>query len=444
MSVYDRWHTKKPRTNENGDPVERCREHRQYPSSDHGKGDRWQVRWRDENGRQCKENRPKKAGSDPETCADAYDAKVKADLDAGTYVNPATGKILLQDFATRWRSGLTGDPNTLWNVDKRLAHIIDVEPLPGQGKSRRPQGGPSVIAKQPMSALAKKPSLIQQWIKSLERKGLAASYIKRIFDTLSSIFIAAMEDGVVDRNPTKASSVKPPKVPKKKVVPWTLGQVETGAGVLREDAAMIYLGAGAGLRQGEIFGIAIDDIDLQGSRIIHVRRQVRLVGKQLVFSLPKGDKERDVPLSALLGLRLAAHMDDHPPVKVTLPWKTPTGRPHTAMLLFARANGEPHHGSVFNYGWHQVRRVVGVPETPENGMHVLRHTAASAWLAAGVDIRTVAEYLGHADPGFTLRTYAHLMPDAADRARAAMDMFFDPTGKIANPSALHVPSEDHP
>jgi integrase len=40
-----------------------------------------------------------------------------------------------------------------------------------------------------------------------------------------------------------------------------------------------------------------------------------------------------------------------------------------------------------------------------------------------VDIRTVAEYLGHSDPGFTLRTYTHLMPDAADRARKAMDAF---------------------
>ncbi|OPG11525.1 tyrosine-type recombinase/integrase [Microbispora sp. GKU 823] len=52
------------------------------------------------------------------------------------------------------------------------------------------------------------------------------------------------------------------------------------------------------------------------------------------------------------------------------------------------------------------------------------HTAASAWLSAGVDIRTVAEYLGHADPSFTLRTYTHLMPNAADRARKAMDTFF--------------------
>jgi integrase len=72
-------------------------------------------------------------------------------------------------------------------------------------------------------------------------------------------------------------------------------------------------------------------------------------------------------------------------------------------------------------------------------MHVLRHTAASAWLAQGVDIRTVAEYLGHDDPGFTLRVYSHLMPDAADRARRAMNAFFEGTADV--PSALDVPSE---
>jgi integrase len=42
-------------------------------------------------------------------------------------------------------------------------------------------------------------------------------------------------------------------------------------------------------------------------------------------------------------------------------------------------------------------------------------------LSSGVDIRALASYLGHSDPGFTLRVYTHLMPDAADRMRAAVD-----------------------
>ncbi len=36
----------------------------------------------------------------------------------------------------------------------------------------------------------------------------------------------------------------------------------------------------------------------------------------------------------------------------------------------------------------------------------------------------VAEYLGHADPGFTLRVYAHLFPSSEHRARAAIDRLF--------------------
>lgn len=47
-----------------------------------------------------------------------------------------------------------------------------------------------------------------------------------------------------------------------------------------------------------------------------------------------------------------------------------------------------------------------------NGMHALRHHYASVLLDGGVSIRAVADYLGHADPGFTLRTYAHLVPNS--------------------------------
>jgi integrase len=42
-------------------------------------------------------------------------------------------------------------------------------------------------------------------------------------------------------------------------------------------------------------------------------------------------------------------------------------------------------------------------------------------LEAGTSVRALAEYLGHHDPGFTLRTYTHLMPASEDRARQAID-----------------------
>ncbi|MFJ6617167.1 hypothetical protein ACIQOW_06225 [Kitasatospora sp. NPDC091335] len=39
-------------------------------------------------------------------------------------------------------------------------------------------------------------------------------------------------------------------------------------------------------------------------------------------------------------------------------------------------------------------------------------------------VKAVSEYLGHADPGLTLRVYAHLMPESRHRARKAMEGVF--------------------
>jgi integrase len=61
---------------------------------------------------------------------------------------------------------------------------------------------------------------------------------------------------------------------------------------------------------------------------------------------------------------------------------------------------------------------------PGSGAHALRHTYASVQLEAGESIVSLARWLGHADPGFTLRTYTHFMPDAGTRGRAAMDAWF--------------------
>jgi integrase len=45
-------------------------------------------------------------------------------------------------------------------------------------------------------------------------------------------------------------------------------------------------------------------------------------------------------------------------------------------------------------------------------------------LAGGVSVKKLAEYLGHADPAFTLRVYAHLLPSSHDRARRVINDHF--------------------
>jgi integrase len=57
-------------------------------------------------------------------------------------------------------------------------------------------------------------------------------------------------------------------------------------------------------------------------------------------------------------------------------------------------------------------------------MHALRHFYASVLLDEGENIKALAEYLGHSDPGLTLRVYAHLMPSSRERTRNAVSQVF--------------------
>ena len=50
------------------------------------------------------------------------------------------------------------------------------------------------------------------------------------------------------------------------------------------------------------------------------------------------------------------------------------------------------------------------------GCNALRHARASLLLGECRDVKQVSEWLRHADPGFTLRTYVHLMDGGAGDA----------------------------
>ena len=56
--------------------------------------------------------------------------------------------------------------------------------------------------------------------------------------------------------------------------------------------------------------------------------------------------------------------------------------------------------------------------------HDLRHGAETIWKAAGVDLRTIMELLGHSSYTTTANIYTHVAPDvkrdAAERMQAAL------------------------
>src|SRR5699024_262061 len=77
-------------------------------------------------------------------------------------------------------------------------------------------------------------------------------------------------------------------------------------------------------------------------------------------------------------------------------------------------NTAPKRGYLTSQNWRRKVHwsTTGLGRRP----HDLRHTAASRWIAAGMDIKTVSSWLGHASAKLTLDTYGHLMGADADRA----------------------------
>ncbi|WP_436788237.1 tyrosine-type recombinase/integrase [Yinghuangia sp. YIM S10712] len=436
--VYDRWHKSRP-----GDDDPPCGQHssrtrKLVATADHGKGKRWQVRYRDADGAQRKEN------YETQAAAEVAAAKVKTQLAEGTYRDPNAGKVTVASRAREYLAGLTDDPSTIaiWTGHVE-AHIV---PELGTREMR-----------------AVRPSTVQTFIKQLEAKGLGPSTIGDVLSTLSAIFNVAVEDGDVQKNPCKSQSVKPPKATSAKAEPWPLARVHAVTDALPERYRILSVAAfGCGLRQGEAFALGIDDVDFL-RHTVHVRRQIKIVKGSLVFAPPKGGKERDVPLPDEVANRISSQLQKLPAVEVTLPWRVPDGKPVTARLITTNPDGSALIRSTFNHVWMSALVVAGVipkprrSRTPEEreragvgrssdnrkyGMHALRHTYASVLLDAGESIRALADYLGHSDPAFTLRTYAHMMPTSQNRTRKAVDRAFSYTAddQDHSASALTVPS----
>jgi len=169
------------------------------------------------------------------------------------------------------------------------------------------------------------------------------------------------------------------------------------------------------------FGLAVEDVAFL-ERTLHVVRQIKMVRGRLVFALPKGRKTRDVPLPETVTAELAAHIAAFPPQAIALPWETPDGEPITVSLLLSSEQGKAVRRNHFGeYVWAPALEAAGIEPSRANGMHALRHFYASVLLDAGESIKALSEYLGHSDPGFTLRTYTHLMPSSEQRTRQAVN-----------------------
>ena len=369
----------------------------------------YRVRWRETDGRARAKTFRRKVE------ADRFAAMVSADIVRGHYIDPDAGKVRFDDYAAQWLAAQTFEEGTVEMVELRFRLHV----MPHLGSR---------------NLVDVQPSTIQGWLRTLT--GLSGNYQKVMYANVSSVFTAAVDDGLIPKNPCKAPSVRRPKSDPRKLKPWTREQAMAVRDQLPDQYKLVVdLGIGLGLRQGEIFGLSLDDIDLNTGEI-EIKRQVKLLGSnRQLFGLPKGRKIRTVPLPDRVLELINDHVTRYPPRSVTLPWDKSDGPERTFDLILYSRESRALNRNYFNPRiWRPALRAAGLEAKRENGCHALRHFYASTLLDAGESILALSEYLGHADPGFTLRTYTHLMPSSTERTKAAIDAM------LSVPSAPHEPS----
>jgi integrase len=169
--------------------------------------------------------------------AEAFLVSVESDKLRAAYVDPAAGRLTFREYAEGWLRTRVFDESTREATEFRVR------------KHLYPFFGDRQLG-------TIKPGHVREWDSSLVGT-LAPATRSVVFTHLRSILGAAVDDGRIVKNPCSARSVQQPRPVERRPVPWTLEQVSA----IRRSLPVRYrpvvdLGAGCGMRQGEILGLA--------------------------------------------------------------------------------------------------------------------------------------------------------------------------------------------
>jgi integrase len=336
----------------------------------------------------------------------------------GAYIDPADAKVPFDEVARAWRANMVARPSTLDRVDSVLKNHI----LPGfEGRAI----GDIV------------PSDIQAWVKRCERAGLAPRSTEVVYRYLSSIFKTAVLDGRIVRSP--CIGIRLPKIPKIRVQPLSTEQVAALIEAMPPRyQALIWVGAGAGLRQGEAFGLTVPHLEFLKRNVVVAQQLHQVVGHPVALAPPKTEASvRSIPVGESVLTALARHLELFPP-RTSL--RGIDGREQ--LLVFTDETGAPIRRTAFSAkAWTKVVTAAGLPKGTT--FHDLRHYYASLLIAHGASVKVVQARLGHKNANETLDTYAHLWPDSEDLTRSAVDAVLGSLAGIAlpGPTAPQAPAQ---
>lgn len=319
--------------------------------------------------------------------ADSWKRQVEHDELRGVVTDRRHERMTVADLGARWLKSRPSKRARSLELDTDILRL-HVEPTLGA---------------MPIRAVtrADNQTLVSTW----SATGLAASTVARQYSALRAMFSYAENADLIVKSPCRSiqlPQVRPPARPH-----LDRRQLQRLAKALgSEHAPMMWLAAVLGLRWSEAAGLRSSDIDFDAGTVAVTAQ----LGRDGSLAAPKSVAGiRRMAAPAWLLDELKAHLEAFPPA--------------SDGLVFRKSVA----GTPLSYSpWH---RLVWKPATKAAGLerlrfHDLRSLAATALVAAGVDLKTAQTRLGHSSPHLTLAVYARATEEA-DRAaaRAIGDLF---------------------
>lgn len=332
----------------------------------------------------------------PTPTASAFPALIVAAQDSAVARGGAVETPLFSDFARTWVT----ESEINWRRSHRrtIDDILRTHLLPAFGEKAVGHITKSEILAF-RSTLAKVPGR--------KAETLSAKRINAIMAPLRQILNEAA-DRLEFTTPYR--NIKPLKVQRSDVEPFTLEEVQTILATVRPDFRNYYtVRFFTGMRTGEIDGLKWKYVDF-------ARRQI-LVRETIVAGEEDTTKtegsQREIQMSQLVFDALVAQA------------KATQG---TSPYVFCSGNGQPlDHNNVTKRVWYPLLRFLGLrPRRP----YQTRHTAATLWLAAGENPLWIARQLGHSSTEMLFKVYGRFVPNLTRQDGSAFERLLLQTGAV--------------
>lgn len=337
-------------------------------------------------------------------------AAAQTDQARGSWTEPSAGRITLEAYAGEWLRSKTGiAPRTreIYELQLRL-HILPA-----------PSPDAPALGEYPLARLT--PEVIRHWYAALaESRG--RSVAAKAYTRLRQILGQAVDDDRIPKNPCRINGAGIERHAEQRFLSLE-ALYDLAAAVPSRYRALILTAGLAGLRQGELFGLRREDVDLNDGCVTVRRKRLRLASGNVIEGAPKSRAGvRTVALPAPAVEELRRHLDT---------W----AQPDDHACVFATPEGHPLERSNFrNRVWLPALERL---EFVGLRFHDLRHTAGTLAAQTGATTKELMARLGHASPRAAL-IYQHAAPDRDRRIADRLTEMIDAAGvllpDVANPS----------